>query len=527
MSNLLSRAVGGGVLITGAVAALLAAPAVAASPGVQADPAVSQVSYAEFQGLVAEEVRGSLDALDFWAVPRHAPAGYYDDVQLVTVEALRRSLHDLIDGHAVHPYSTSTVPGDAGHRVDAWDIVALADRHPEHRDRVLDLYLNGTFDRQDKGTNSNPRYDREHSWPKSLGFPANSTSNPVYSDCHHLFAAYNSYNSSRSNLPYGEGADGAAGLTKPTLENAGRGGALTDADGDNLNHGDVFETWIGRRGDVARAMFYMALRYEGDAEGEADLRLTDTASDVVARDAWSQRGDAFMGLRSVLLAWHAEDLVDDLERRRNTVIYLFQGNRNPFIDHPEWVGALFNGESLGSGDGTEPDQVPWINELHYDNAGRDAGEFVEIAGPAGIDLSGWSLMGYNGNGGRAYRTVLLSGVIPDQANGVGALAFDFPGLQNGDRGPQGVPDGLALVDPADRVVEFLSYEWRFSAVDGPAQDEPSADIGVHEPTDTPEGFSLQLGGRGVSAGDFRWTAPATNTRGAPNVDQRFEEAPSP
>ncbi len=83
----------------------------------------------------------------------------------------------------------------------------------------------------------------------------------------------------------------------------------------------------------------------------------------------------------------------------------------------------------------------FINEIHYDNTGGDTNEAIEIAGPAGTDLSGWSLVLYNGNGGAVYNTMNLSGVIPDQDNGFGTLIFNYPpnGLQNGS------PDGIALV----------------------------------------------------------------------------------
>ena len=83
--------------------------------------------------------------------------------------------------------------------------------------------------------------------------------------------------------------------------------------------------------------------------------------------------------------------------------------------------------------------APFINEIHYDNAGGDTGEGVEIAGPAGADLSGWSLVFYNGNGGGDYKTVGLSGVIPDQDDGAGTLSFAVSSIQNG------APDGIALV----------------------------------------------------------------------------------
>jgi len=72
----------------------------------------------------------------------------------------------------------------------------------------------------------------------------------------------------------------------------------------------------------------------------------------------------------------------------------------------------------------------FINEIHYDNDGTDAGEAIEIFGPAGSDLSGWSLELYNGGGGAVYGTLSLSGSIPPHQNGHGTLSFDYTGLQN-------------------------------------------------------------------------------------------------
>lgn len=147
----------------------------------------------------------------------------------------------------------------------------------------------------------------------------------------------------------------------------------------------------------------------------------------------------------------------------------------------------------------------FISEFHYDNTGTDVGEFIEIAGPAGTDLTGWSIVLYNGNGGTVYNTVALGGTIADQSNGQGTVVVDFPsnGIQNG------APDGLALVDAAGNVVEFLSYEGSFTAVGGAADGLTSVDIGVAETGDTPVGQSLQRI-------DGEWTGPLAATKGAVN-----------
>ena len=104
----------------------------------------------------------------------------------------------------------------------------------------------------------------------------------------------------------------------------------------------------------------------------------------------------------------------------------------------------------------------FINEIYYDNVGGDTGEFVEIAGLAGTDLTGWRVLLYNGNGGGTYGTITLSGTIADQGSGFGTLAFFRPGIQNG------VPDGLTLIDAGGSVLEFLSYEGTLTAANGMA-----------------------------------------------------------
>ena len=95
---------------------------------------------------------------------------------------------------------------------------------------------------------------------------------------------------------------------------------------------------------------------------------------------------------------------------------------------------------LSIGAGSLLGQTAFINEIHYDNIGKDTGEAIEVAGPAGTDLSGWALALYNGRNSTLYRTKPLSGVIPDQANGFGTVAFGFAkSIQTGS------PDGIALV----------------------------------------------------------------------------------
>jgi endonuclease I len=330
----LSRVARGIAGLTGLAIGCLAA---SLSQGISGDLPTGQLEYSQFSNLQPGQIWLLLDRAEYWAIPLPFPPTYYATVQTSSTAALRSTLHDLIDDHTVYHYTTPATPDDPGFKVDTWDIIALADAHPLAPRHVLDLYLNGTFDRQYGGvTTSRYYYNREHSWPSSLGF--DSDRSPAYADCHSLFAAYFRYNGSRSDSFYNICAQG---ICKPTQENLGRGGE--DVCNMFCTQGPGWQIWEGRRGDVARAMFYMAIRYEGDAESEPDLELTNDIDRIAPCSAWQTQATAYMGLLSVLLEWHKNDPVDDLERRRNTIVYLFQGNRNPFVDHPEWVSMVFGG----------------------------------------------------------------------------------------------------------------------------------------------------------------------------------------
>ncbi len=148
----------------------------------------------------------------------------------------------------------------------------------------------------------------------------------------------------------------------------------------------------------------------------------------------------------------------------------------------------------------------WLNEFHYDNVGTDVGEFIEVAGAAGTDVAGATIVLYNGSNGAAYQTIELSGVIDNEAAGAGALAFEVSGIQNG-------PDAIALVNTDGSVLEFISYEGAFTATDGPASGMTSVDVNVLEPGE--EGQSLQ---RFSNTADSVWSGPITASPGALNTD---------
>jgi uncharacterized protein len=171
---------------------------------------------------------------------------------------------------------------------------------------------------------------------------------------------------------------------------------------------------------------------------------------------------------------------------------------------------------------TQNPATVFINEFHYDNASTDSGEFIEIAGPAGTDLTGWSLVLYNGNTPTAavtYDTDPLPSPIPDLGGGFGIVVLNYPvnGIQNGGN------DAIALVNNTGTVVQFLSYEGVVTASNGPATGLTSTDIGVSQAGSEAAGTSsLHLIGSGTTYQDFTWAATTTaRSSGAVNTGQTF------
>jgi predicted extracellular nuclease len=267
---------------------------------------------------------------------------------------------------------------------------------------------------------------------------------------------------------------------------------------------------------------------EGDGPGEAVFTVT-RSGDLTSRTSVpynTSSGTAEQG--SDFAVWYGDVVFapgeatqtiavpiigDTLVEADETFVVELRSARGATIVDAEATGTIVND------DGPPPAAAaPWINEFHYDDAGGDTGEFVEVAGAAGADLTGYSLVLYNGSNGASYATVALSGVIPNQQNGFGTLTFPRPvdGIQNG------APDGIALVGPAG-VVEFISYEGVMTATNGPAAGLTSTDVGVAE-TGTADGTSIGRTGSGDEASDFSWTLNTDDTPGGVNNGQSFAAA---
>lgn len=272
---------------------------------------------------------------------------YYAQVNTSSPEQLRCSLHATIRGHTAFPYS--------GSGTSTWTILELAEEDPNDPTRIIDAYRNRKYvkgsDRA--GTGSGITYNREHSWPNSLGFGSTTGNlglpNAPYTDTHMLYLTDTGYNADRGNKPYAYCTQSSGCGERATELNNGVGGGSGAYPGNSNwvrgpdgNQGS-FEVWNARKGDFARTILYMAIRYEGGShpvtgQAEPDLELTDNRSLIQITSS----SPAYMGLLTDLLAWHQADPPDAAERRRNDVVFSFQGNRNPFIDRPEWgTLALF------------------------------------------------------------------------------------------------------------------------------------------------------------------------------------------
>jgi endonuclease I len=254
---------------------------------------------------------------------------YYVGIVAGSPAQLREALHERIKDHVQIPYDDST-PGD----VDTWEVLEAADEDLGDDRFVRDIYRDALYRKVASGR----PYNREHAWPRSFGFPVARADNLPLSDCHALFIVDAGYNSARNNKPYNVCETGCwskrtttAGVSNWTKGYGARGS---------------WKTWPGRRGDVARALLYLDVRYAGGIHAptdsdEPDLVLTDDRSLMLDSLTTTNASVAYMGFRSVLLDWHEQDPVDERERHRNEVVFAYQQNRNPFIDHPEWVACVF------------------------------------------------------------------------------------------------------------------------------------------------------------------------------------------
>lgn len=243
---------------------------------------------------------------------------YYGDFQSLSGEELKQHLHLIIRNHKRISYEK------------VWEALEFTDQCSATEPNVILIYSmrsQAKFQR-DRGTSYNyaangytliDSWNREHLWPKSHGFP--NETDTAYTDLHHLRPADRSINSARNTRSF-DFSD------EVYLDNGGT--VPTPCKTSRTQYS--WEPPDAVKGDIARMMFYMVVRYEGPAY---DLELVDF---VVPNN----NKLPILGKLSTLLQWHQLDPVDQQERTRNEIIFTrYQGNRNPFVDHPEFVNLIW------------------------------------------------------------------------------------------------------------------------------------------------------------------------------------------
>jgi len=275
-------------------------------------------------------------ATDPWGTPLNPtdgivtpqiPAGYYDSLEGLSGATLKQAVQDIIANPAIVRLQSYA---------DMWEILRDSDRNPENNNQIWAMYVEYPMSKLDQQNTSSivGKWNREHIFPQSRGgfetalgdtadginiwtsTSANTTVDGV-SDAHHIRAANGQENSSRNNKNYGNVATSTV-YAGPT----GTQGS-----------------W---KGDVARALFYMGVRFNGLNV------LNGDPSELSGTDPSGNIGDL-----ATLLSWNTQDPRDDFEMNRNNIIYNWQMNRNPFIDYPLLADYIY-GANFGQ---------PWFATL--------------------------------------------------------------------------------------------------------------------------------------------------------------------
>ncbi|MGH2665429.1 endonuclease [Flavobacterium sp.] len=245
------------------------------------------------------------------------PSGYYNTAT-GTGYTLKTQLYNKIKGHSDKGYA------------GLWTTFGTSDRDNQYENdnTIIDIYSENpsgadpyeyTYSTDQCGTYSveGNCYNREHIVPQSVF----NESAPMVSDAHHITPTDGKVNGMRANYPHGK----VATATWTSLNGSKLGSSAVSG-----YSGTVFEPVSEFKGDIARMYFYFATRYENTVAGYSYAMFNGTSNQVFT--------NAF---RDMLLAWHAQDPVSAREIARNNAIYVRQGNRNPYIDHPEYVNAIW------------------------------------------------------------------------------------------------------------------------------------------------------------------------------------------
>ena len=258
------------------------------------------------------------------SVCAQAPATYYNNAT-GTGYTLKTQLYNIIRGHNTQSYD------------NLYDCYETSDRDYfyENDGTVLDIYSEnptGTDPYNYSATTRGDRcgnysvegdcYNREHLFPQSVF----NRASPMVSDAHHILPTDGKVNGQRDNWPFGK-----VGTANWTSSNGSKRGSNLNSGYSAGFTGTVFEPIDEFKGDVARCILYMAVRYENVIANWNNWEMLDGTNNHVFNN-WAL---------NTLLTWHAQDPVSAREVTRNNAVYTYQGNRNPFIDHPEYAASIW------------------------------------------------------------------------------------------------------------------------------------------------------------------------------------------
>ena len=250
-------------------------------------------------------VKISVEEMELSSENYYSTIGFLPEMNSDDIKSI---LHNLIDEHVSGSYALLKT------------ILPLSDADPNNSSNMILLYTGRSQGGPITQNNGDDDWNREHVWPLSRMGTMGNTNSIAGHDAHHIRPADVSVNKDRGNLQFGvattiEEDKYAEGSTKCKISSY------------------YFEPRDEVKGDIARMLFYMAVRYEGDVSGEVDLELV---FDLLASN------DCEMGNLALLLEWNRIDPVDEFEMNRNNVIYTYQNNRNPFIDYPSLADLIWS-----------------------------------------------------------------------------------------------------------------------------------------------------------------------------------------
>jgi endonuclease I len=385
----------------------------------------------------------------FSAGPARAeiPPAYYDAATGLSGGELKQALHQIIRQHTVVPYGN--VPAALR---DIW-------RDPTNDSNIQLIYSSSSVD-------AYSNWNREHLWPRARGNAEQA--GPDESDLFHVVPADVGVNSLRGSL-YFDFSD----LTDPKYGIGSGGAAQFSYDSDS------FQPPPEQRGDIARAMFYMDVRYNGSELNTSDLELVSIVPS----------GPQMANLNTLLL-WHAADPPDEAERVRNDIIYFsYQGNRNPFIDRPELVAAIWGDGTPGNLLSAPLARVGAISATAVESPPGPARFLVSLnqfAGAEGVTLK-FSMSGQAISSEYSLSVQGLGVVTYDPANGTGSLQIPAgyatatilltPNVDNLEEGPetarlnlvlgsgyQLTPDASAYATITIQDAPSFPVSWNFDSV---------------------------------------------------------------